>query len=124
MAITIPQEEYEALTKFREPNVPQLTMLAKMCGYAIRVREDLPFIKGTSAEEWDPVENLVHNHKLLAALIDKGDCRLFYDHEINEYFIYEHVYTDELPSNPPLSHRTSLAEAVVEAAVNLWCPED
>ena len=123
MAITIPQEEYEALTKFREPNVPQLTMLAKMCGYVIRVSTDNEcIIKGSNGEWWNPVENLVHNHKLLAALIDKGDCRLFYDHGVEEYFIYH--YNPDGDDGPALAHRANLAETVVDAAVALWCPED
>ena len=122
MAITIPQEEYEALMKFRQPTIPQLTMLAKMVGYGIRLRDDECFIKGTSAERWDPVDTPAHNHKLLAALIAKGDCKLFFDDGVDEYFIYH--YGAMWEQGPPLAHRANLAETVVEAAVALWCPEE
>ena len=123
----ISDAEIDAALKFQNPSNAQLLCLASRCGYSASINKDYePVIKidGIAAPVlWDPVNDKAQNHKLLEVLINEADCRLFYDHEVSEYFIYMFQYEDGYP-NPPLSHRTSLAEAVVEAAVTRWCPED
>jgi hypothetical protein len=97
-----------------------LVVLAHKCGKHVKVAPD-GFCVMEDFHTWHPGFKADQNAELLAAVIAQGDCRLFYDQEINEFFIYQYNGED---TNPPLAHSSSMYAAVLEAALNLWCPED
>ena len=120
MTIQLTAAETAELHKLREPTAQQLAIMARHCGHDVTIKDGLCTLPDFHI--WNPTYKPTHNHELLAALIVKGDCKLFYDHEINEFFVYQYNYTDD--NNPPLAHHASLDAVVVEAAMNLWFPED
>ena len=109
------KEEWKKLMELRIPSPAQRTVLAKIVG------TDL--IQNTGEGDfgltiWDPLTNNAGSFQLLEVIIKDKDCRLFYDDGINEYFIYG---PDD---DAPLTHRAVLRDAIVEAAMNLWFPEE
>jgi len=129
---TLTKAETAELYKLRVPTLGQLVFLAEQCGHESSIvtalaaypnadRNDKVVILDYSNEHWNPGERLHQNHQLLAAVIAKGDCKLFYDDGINEFFIYRWVLGPE--TEPPLAHGHKLNEVVLEAALELWFPQ-
>lgn len=102
---TIPKEEWEELTKIPDTTKEQMEELANLCGIS---------------ENFDPIGNDMHSHKLLEAVVKRKDCKLFYDDGPDEYFIYQFGPRD----TPAVGNRQSLNECIFEAAYNLYFPEE
>jgi len=117
----ITQDDWDEMTKLREPTVSELVFLASMAGHSV-YELDCRVYKQHTVVQWDPLNKLDQNLTLLGAVISKGDCKLFYDDGVNEFFIYQYISGPE--TEPPIAHRTNLNEAVIEAAMNLWIPEE
>ena len=135
-------EETKELYSRQLPNVEQLKVMAEHCGLTANITEQRRLVPNSNSGSvpiklcvtddfkiWDPVENASQNYKLLQAVIVQGDCRLFYDHEVHEWFIYQYPpivestnFQDEFSG--PLAHHPELEMAVIEAAMNLWFPEE
>lgn len=115
------KEETAELYATRTATPEQLLVLAQKCGIESELENDTVYITNGSAMSWNPQANLAQNHVLLAAVIVKGDCKLFYDDGVNEYFIYRYVPGSEY--GPPIAHQHDLHDTVFDAAMNLWFPE-
>ena len=124
MSKTISQKDYDKLYKFNEPSAAQLIYLAHRCGKKAQLNHNNEpvIVIGATIERWSPIYDLAQNQELLAAVIAKGDCKLFYDDGVHEFFIYQ--YGTGWETSPPLAHRAALNETVIEAAIAIWCPED
>ena len=119
------------LYELRLPTLEELVVLAKKCGrdaeivHAKAVRpnfteDEKAVLTWNPQVEWDPLNRPNQNYELLQAVISKGDCRLFFDDGVDEWFIYQ--YKED--SGPPIGHGEDLHEAVIEAAMTLWCLEE
>ncbi len=115
------QEDWDEMTKLQEPSASELVFLANVCGQSVYEIDCRVYLKD-GMRRWDPLNDLTQNFKLLEAVISKGDCKLFYDGGVHEYFIYRYIMGPE--TEPPIAHRKDLNEAVIEAAMNLWFPEE
>jgi len=125
--IQLTKEETAELYAIRTPTPTELVILATEADVAVEIEHaccGIPrvVLKQDNHTTWDPRYNFDQNQILLAAVIAKGDCRLFYDQEIHEFFIYQ--YTDGDNDGPPLAHQYGLSDTVFEAALNLWCGEE
>lgn len=116
------KKETAELYAVRTATPEQLLILAEKCGVAATIQNELVIIDHTAGIPWNPRARLCQNHLLLAAVIEQGDCRLFRDQEINEFFIYQYTLNEN--DGPPLAHHTELNDTVIAAAMNLWFPED
>lgn len=63
---------------------------------------------------YQPIIDNVQFKDLLKKVISVGDCKLFYDDAVNEYFIY--TWGDK---SPPLAHNESLEFTTFMAALEL-----
>jgi hypothetical protein len=117
------KEETAELYAVRVPNPDQLVVLAEKCRIETEIKGNVVLFKESPHCMWDPQDNLAQNHALLAAVIAKGDCRLFYDDGVHEYFIYRYKYVQG-SDGPPLAHNTNLQDTVLQAALELWFPEE
>ena len=125
MAQQLTKEETAELYAIAEPTLPQLVELASICGENAMIKHNQDGVGYVVLESdpdtmYEPRYIAEQNHELLIAVIADGDCRLFYDQEINEFFIYQ--YTDGDNDGPPLGHQALLSDTVFEAAMNLWFP--
>lgn len=126
-ARTLTKEETEELYAIRTPTPTELVILATEADIDVSIKHNADGQAQIVVAEdpnivWNPRYSFSQNQILLAAVIVKGDCRLFYDHEINEFFIYQ--YTTGENDGPPLAHQASLSDTVFEAALTLWCTEE
>jgi len=123
---TLTKEETAELYAVREATLPQLVILAEKCGLKSQIEYNSNgeghVMLDAIPTVWNPLEILGQNNLLLSAVIIEGDCRLFYDHEIEEFFIYR--YTSGKHDGPPLGHHTILPDTVFAAALELWFPYD
>ena len=125
---TLTKEETAELYAVREATLDQLVILADKCGFESNVAFDANGkgqvkLKYVPNAPWQPQDILSQSHLLLAAVIAEGDCRLFYDHEVNEFFIYQYQYNDD-NAGPLLAHHNTLIDTVFAAAMELWFPEE
>ena len=128
-AIKLTKEETEALYAIRTLTPTELVILATEADVEVEIEHACcgtprVVLKHDKHISWDPRYNLAQSHLLLAAVIAKGDCRLFYDQEIHEFFIYQYTDDTPFPGGPPIAHQYSLTDTVYEAAITLWCPEE
>jgi hypothetical protein len=123
MTRIITDEEWAEMYKLREPNLEQLEFFAGLCkcNHIVRNEKHVTIVDGGICR-WDPVNNDKQTKWLLEVIIKGQDCKLFYDDGAHEYFIYQ--YTGLREQAPPVAHRNDLNEAVMEAAMNLWFPEE
>jgi len=118
---TLSKEETEELYRLRVPTTDQLALFAARSGYDVEIDiKGRVLLADNIAVQWDPLNRLDQNHKLLGAVIAIGDCKLFYDDGVDEYFFYKYLPGTE--TAPPIAHRANLNEAVLEAAMELWFP--
>jgi len=115
-------DDWNEMLKLREPTLDQLVVLADQCCKATLILDDKVVLFDNPGVQWDPLNRLDQNHKLLDAVIAEGDCKLFYDDGVGEFFIYRYITGPE--TEPAIAHRMNLNEAAFEAAMNLWCPEE
>ncbi len=123
-SIQLTKEETAELNATRTATPEQLAALAEKCQITTNIKDGLVYITNGSDAMWDPQIKLCQNHVLLSAVIAIGDCRLFYDDGIGEYFIYQYNPTGEHGDGPPLGHHNDLNDTVFAAAMQLWFPED
>lgn len=108
------------MTTLRDATPRELAVFAALCNCKqIVVEGDKVTVVNNGTQKWDPLHNDTQAFQLLEVVIRDQDCRLFYDHGVNEYFIYQ--YHDN--TQPPVAHRQRLGAAVVEAALNLYFPD-
>lgn len=118
------KEETEELYKVRSATPEQLLTMAKKCGLEAKLANGTVYITDGSAVSWNPRANLTQNHLLLATVIADGDCRLFYDDGVNEFFIYQYKFENGMSvDGPALAYHHTLQDAIFDAAMNLWFPE-
>lgn len=115
----ISDEDWAVLTALRIPTPEERQALANIAG--------AEFFRHTNDDDfgiqiWDPLTNDRDAFQLLETIIRIKDCRMFYDDGIQEFFIYEDGLGKK--NNAPVAHRKVLRDAIVEAAMNLWFPED
>ena len=125
--ITLTKEQTEELYAVREATLPELVSLAEKCGEIAEIKHNsdgLGYVVLASDPDtmWEPRYIPSQNHLLLAALISKGDCKLFYDDGVEEFFIYQ--YTPGPEMDPPLTHHSSLEDTCFDAAMKLWFPKN
>lgn len=120
MTRIITDEEWAEMYKLREPTVDQLEFFAGLCkcNHIVKQDEYVTIVDG-GIRKWDPVKVDKQAYKLLQVVIKDKDCKLFYDDGVEEFFIYK--WND---NGPPIAHRNNLNEAVMEAAMNLYFPEE
>ena len=122
------------LYDLRLPTLEQLVTLAEKCGRDAEIVDakacrpnfeegDKCVLTWNPQVEWDPLNRPKQTYELLQAVISKGDCKLFFDDGVDEYFIYKYPEAGA-EQGPPLGHGEELNEAVLEAAMELWCPEE
>lgn len=121
MTRKLTDDEIIEMNVLREPTVEQLEFFAEICECKnIELYSNYVIVTDGGCERWDPLNNDKQNHRLLKKLIALKDCEIFYDMEVNEYFVYQFI--DDYKE--PLSHRKELNEAVVEAAMEVWFPKE
>jgi len=115
-------DDWNEMLKLREPTPIQLVTFAKHCACDVEIIDGKVMLSNNPAVQWDPLNRLDQNHKLLDVIIADVDCKLFYDDGVGEYFIYRYIPGPE--TEPAIAHRINLNEAVIEAAMNVWFPEE
>lgn len=129
------EEETAELYAVREATLPQLVILANKSGEEAKIMynsDGIGYVVLTDYPDMPMYEPRYHpeqNHALLEAVIKEGDCRLFYDDGVHEFFIYQYRIEekDGLVGNsdgPPLAYNRTLSDTVFAAAMELWFPGD
>lgn len=120
------KEQTDSLYAVRNATDLELLELASLCKQEATIKYNSAGqseIVLSNGDIWSPQYDLTQSHLLLAHVIADGDCRLFYDDGVHEYFVYQFKAGAE-GDGPPLAHQLTLADTVFAAALELWFSEE